>query len=217
MPSAGGASTTPDGRVGFLVGGAARIPTGALDAPTSPSAAALDQNESGGVVPRADARLGVAPHWDVGLSAVGATVRGDVRAEVVLDSRSSLRPALLLGPMVHGGPAVAEGVDTGGRLGLSLPVLFGLSAASLVELWVGPRLAVEHAWATGEAAGVSQSSHLSGLRAGGIIGLAIGFRHLWALVELTVDWETWSGAVDGVEVSASGVAWTPAFALRLLL
>jgi len=187
-----GATTTPQDRGALALGGAARIPLGeALPAePASP----------GGVVPVAGFRHGIAPNTDVGALVAGTLGRIDIRQQFVLQE-DTVR-LVLTGAIAPYVGAVDEG---GLRYGADLPLTFAVDGDSLVELWVGPRLGVERAESDAEG-------WATGLRVGGVVGLGFGFRHLHALVELTTQYETWSGQVD-----RDGVVLTPAFALRLRL
>jgi len=212
-----GGSTTPARRADLGLGGAARIALGGLAERTGADASLKDVVGPGGVTPLAYARAGVAPHWDVGLSAASTTLRGELRGELLLDAKSSLRPALLVAAAVFGGPVHDDGAFRGGRVGAGLPLLLVLDASSLVELWVGPRVRIERVWAEIGPGDAPVDGAATGIGLGGVIGVAVGFRHLHALAELSAAWERWSGTFDGDAALASGVVLTPAFGLRLRL
>lgn len=191
-PVLGGAATTPQDRGALALGGAARIPLGEeLEG---------EHRSPGGVVPVTSYRRGIGPHTDVGVMVAGPLARLDLRQQLEL-SEDIVR-VVLTGSIAPYAGAI-DGVAPG--YGADLPLLFAVDADSLVELWIGPRLGVERAQTEG-------LGWATGLRAGGVVGLAFGFRHLHALVELTAQYEAWWSRVD-----RDGVVLTPAFALRLRL
>lgn len=187
-----GATTTPEDRGALSLGGAARIPLG--------EALPEEAASPGGVVPVAGFRHGIAPNTDVGAMVAGTLGRIDIRQQLVL--QEDIVRMVLTGAIAPYAGAVDEG---GLRYGADLPLTFAVDGDSLVELWIGPRLGVERAETDAEG-------WTTGFRVGGVAGLGFGFRHLHALIELTAQYETWSGQVD-----RDGVVLTPAFALRLRL
>jgi len=56
-----------------------------------------------------------------------------------------------------------------------------------------------------------------GVRAGGLIGLALGLKTVTGMFELALDYESYTGEVGGRRASVRGLALTPAFALRIRL
>ena len=53
------------------------------------------------------------------------------------------------------------------------------------------------------------------VRPGALLGFGLGFRRLWALIEVAADYEWWSIRQAGLRRSPNGIALTPAFALQL--
>lgn len=192
VPVLGGALPTPEHRAAVSAGASFRLPLGD-ELPEEPAA-------PGGAAPVASFRHGLGPTTDLGLMAVGPLARLDVRHAILLVD-DTIRTAL------SGAVAPYVGaVDDGGvRWGVQVPLLFTVDALSLVELWAGPRVGFESAVSDAQGA-------VTGLSAGGVVGLGIGFRHLHVLTELSAVYERWSG-----DATRSGVVLIPAFALRLRL
>jgi len=223
VPVWGGATTTPEGRGDVSLGAAVRVGLGDLDPAGAPAELApyVETAQGSGVAPAGAFRYGVLDHTDVGVTVAGPLVRLDVRQELVLEE-SPLRLALLggIGPYVGflgGAGSGAEG-EGGTRVGADLPLLLGVDGLSIVQMWIGARVGVEHVFGhldggTGGAPALSALS-ATGFRIGGVFGLALGFRRLHVMVELTGGWETWSGDLGASPLSVSGVVLTPAFALR---
>lgn len=220
VPVWGGATTTPKGRGDVSLGAAVRVGLGDLDPTGAPAEIApyVENSQGSGVAPAGAFRYGVLDHTDVGVTVAGPLVRLDVRQELVLEEVPA-KISLLggIGPYVGflGGDVDGEG---GTRVGVDLPLLLGIDGLSVVQLWIGARVGVEHVFGhlDGGAGGAPALSALSatGFRIGGVFGLALGFRHLHVMVELTGGWETWSGDLGASPLSVSGVVLTPAFALR---
>ncbi len=204
VPLLGGGTLPPEGRGDVAVGGAARFSYGEL---RELEALALGEPledsdvQPSGVSPVVQGRYGLTQEVSLGLTATGAQVALDVGLELWADETSSYRPSLRLRPLAYVAP-----IGAGQRVGGDLPLLLAFDVSSVVGLWAGPRVGLESAF--GDVGG--QALHLLGVRLGGVLGLAFGFKDVHGLVELTVAHERWSGTV-----SASGVALSPAFALRL--
>jgi hypothetical protein len=216
VPLWGGASTTPQGRGDVTLGGAARVGLGAMNPANAPAEVApyVQKSQGSGVAPGAAFRYGVADHTDLGLTVAGPLARLDVRQELIL--ADDLVPiALVVGAGPYVGWLGSETDGEGGmRIGGDVPVLIGIDALSFLQVWIGARVGVEHAFGDLEVAGVIESASATGFRIGGVFGLAIGFRHLWVMLELTGGWETWSGDLGATQLDVSGAVLVPAFALR---
>jgi len=203
------------------LGGAARVALGGLDpaAVASPEIArAVGEMQAAGIVPVGGARVGLSDEVDLGLVVAGPLLRADLRWRVDLGC-GDVCVSAWTGLGAVGGMIATEAGSSGGRLGAELPVLLGVDAQSLVQLWIGARLAVEHAW--GRVAGLAGTGALpgqmGGLRAAGVLGVGLGFRDLHVLFELTAGYERWEGAVGASAFVFEGPALTPAFALRYRL
>jgi len=119
---------------------------------------------------------------------------------------------LMAGVAPHVG--VVHDGSTAVRAGGTVPLVLGLDLLSVLEVWVGVRGALEYIG--GDLADGTALS-LTGVRAGGVVGLATGFRRLHVLIELGVDHELWTGELGGAAVERNGLVLVPAFAVRLRL
>ena len=173
-------------------------------------APALPSFAGGRTVPddRSDLLLGgavrVNPDVDLGLDVSGANLRASARGQV---REGTVR---FIGGISGFGGAVLD-PGAAGRLGVSLPLTLAVDLFSVVELWLGVRASLEHVFGDLDPGALT----LTGLRTGGVLGLAVGFRRIHVLLELGVDHEYWFGRLGGVDFERNGVAFTPAFALRI--
>lgn len=212
LPTFTGGRTTPSDRTDIALGGAVRVPVGELvPEGTDPSDELLRLSSVGGVAPVAFVRHGLTEDVDLDVQAAGSTLRIGVRGQLRLPS--GLR--LVAGLTPHVGAAYDDGRMV--RFGGALPIALAIDLFSVVEAWIGARLVVEHA--TGELGqdASARGASVTGIRSGGVVGLAVGFRRVHVLVELGVDHELWLGEIGDTSIERSGVALTPAFALRIRL
>ncbi len=200
----------PIGRSDLALGGAVRVPTGDLapEAMGDDADQALRYGAPGGAVPVAFFRYGFGDDADLGVEASGTTLRAMLRGRLRLGGFASLMGAIVphLG-VAHDGSAAVRGGGT-------LPVVVGFDVLSVLEIWLGVRGAIDHLG--GELAGGDTVS-LTGVRTGGVVGVAAGFRRLHVLVELGIDHELWLGELAGRSIERNGLALTPGFAVRLRL
>ena len=218
VPTMAGGSTTPKHRTDLGVGGAARVPLGKLKNWDTGEPNFQPDASAGGVVPMGYGRYGLTDRWDLGLLVAGTMARADFRYEKLLSDGSS-RSALVVGLSPYGG-YIAEngGSANGGRAGFEVPVTYGVDIGSVYEIWVGARVGGE--WVKSDFQRMDDGTLQSGfgIRAGPVIGMALGIRRFHALVELTAAYEHWSiGDVEGGRLRRNGVALIPGFALRLRL
>ncbi len=219
IPLWGGASTTPKGRGDVTLGGAARVGLGDMNPANAPAEVEpyVRKSQGSGVTPAAALRHGIADHTDLGLTVAGPLARLDVRQELILaDDLVPIALVLGVGPYVGWLGSETDGED-GVRVGGDIPLLLGVDALSFLQVWIGARVGVEHAFGELEVAGAIASASATGFRVGGVFGLALGFRHLWVMLELTGGWETWSGDLGATQLDVSGAVLMPAFALRFRL
>lgn len=206
LPTLSGGRTTPDDRTDLALGGAIRVPVGDLAAQPVEADRVLRSAAAGGAVPVAMVRHGVSPDIDLGVESAGTTLRLSARGQLDLGT-----VGLMAGVVPHIG--LAEDPAEAGRLGVSLPLVLAVDVLSVAEAWLGVRGTVEHAF--GQLDGDALS--VTGVRAGGVVGLAVGFRRFHVLLELGVDYERWIGELADREIDRDGVVLTPAFAFRLRL
>lgn len=220
VPAMSGASTTPKHRTDLGLGGAARVPLGDLRDP-----AVLDPGESeyryatdaGGVVPMAYGRYGLSEEWDLTLMVSGATVKAEARYGRVL-REGTTRSSLIVGLAPYGGwiPDRNES-GSGGRVGFEVPFVFGVEIGGVYELWLGARGSGEYVFGDFQVAGSNQRASGAGVRAGPVIGMALGVPRIHVLVELTAAYEYWFIDHAGASLNRGGFVLIPGFGIRLRL
>jgi len=179
-----------------------------------------------GLAPIAGARVGVGAQFEGGLAYTGRAVRADLRRSFDLGPHW----ALSLGA---GGSAALYGHTSGnalpdvdlGRLhgwGADVPVLVGYeSDGGLYMFWVGARAGWEHvdiSEVTSEPKTVTLGGPTVDLSAtrfwgGGVLGLAVGFRHVHVAFELDASYAGITGDYGGVHTQVSGLTLAPSSAL----
>jgi hypothetical protein len=178
-----------------------------------------------GLAPFISARVGVGQGFEGGLTYTGRAIRADMRRSFD-DGPWSFSIGL-------GGSAALYGRQEGTDLpnvdlsalhgyGADLPLLVGWqSLGGLYTLWAGPRAGFEHVvleQLTSEPKSVTIGTppiHLDATRwyAGGVAGVATGFRHVHVAVEVGVAYENVAGTYNATDVSVRGVTITPGSAL----
>jgi len=179
-----------------------------------------------GLAPVVGARVGVGAQAEGGLAYTGRSVRVDLRRSFSL----SPRWALSVGA---GGSRALYGRQGGSSLpnvdlaqlhgwGADLPVIVGYASdGDLYMAWLGARGGWEHVDISAVSSvpgGVTFGSapiSLSATRfwAGGLLGLAIGFRHVHVAMELDASYASVTGDYAGTHVSVGGLTLAPASAL----
>jgi hypothetical protein len=213
LPSFAGGRTVPAGRSDLALGGAIRVPVGGLVAsePGDDSDRLLAFGGPGGVAPAAFVRHGLGPNADLGAEVTGSSAHFTLRGQLRLPS--GLRVVAGLAPHVGYVGGDGDAVRAGG----TIPLVLAIDLFSIYELWLGVRVGLEHVVGDLGPDGALESVSLTGLRTGGVVGLAVGFRRVWVLVELAVDHELWTGSLGDNPIERNGVVLTPAFAFRLRL
>ena len=219
VPAMSGGSTTPQYRTDLAVGGAARVPLGDLRSETSIDGQSdyIEDAEAGGVVPMAYARYGIGKRWDLGLMVAGTTVRAEVRREKVL-VEGTTRSSLIVGIAPFGGWITDDGGSAdGGRVGGEVPFVYGVDFGGVYELWIGARASGEYVRGDFPRDGTDEETRGVGLRAGPLLGMALGIPRIHVLVELTAAYEHWFIEQGGQSFDRGGFVLIPGFALRLRL
>jgi len=220
VPAMSGASITPKNRTDLGLGGAARVPLGGLKDPV-----VVDPGESeyryaadaGGVVPMAYGRYGLTDKWDLGLMVAGTTVRAEARYAHVLQEGTT-RSSLIVGLAPYGGWIPDRDVSgSGGRVGFEVPFVYGIEIGGVYEIWIGARGSGEYVFGDFQVAGSERKASGAGVRAGPVIGMALGVRRVHALIELTAAYEYWFIDHAGVSLNRGGFVLIPGFGIRLRL
>jgi hypothetical protein len=175
-----------------------------------------------GLAPVVGARVGVGAQAEGGLAYTGRSVRVDLRRSFSL----SPRWALSVGA---GGSRALYGRQGGSSLpnidlaqlhgwGADLPVIVGYASdGDLYMAWLGARGGWEHvdiSNVVSEPLG-QQPLGLSADRfwGGGLLGFAIGFRHVHVAMELDAAYMTISGTYNQTPITIGGLSLAPAAAL----
>ena len=207
-----GGRTVPSGRSDIAAGASYRIPVGDMVATTDPAPTQrlIAFGAPGGAVPLVALRHGLGPRLDFGLAASGSTVTAEVRGREPVSSFS-----LVYGIQALGGLAAGDGLA--GRVGGTVPVALAIDVFSVVQAWFGLRVGIEHVRGDLDGPAGSGPLELTGLRTGGALGIAVGFRRFFVFIELAADHEAWWGTVTGTSIERNGLVLTPAFALAVRL
>ncbi len=179
-----------------------------------------------GLAPFVAARVGIGASAEAGIGYTGRAVRIDLRRSFDLTGRWALSLGAGGSVVLYGhqdGTALPD-VDLGDMhgVGADVPVLVGYrSDADLYMLWLGVRGGLEHVDISQEtsepaAAAIGPAPiSLSATRlwAGGLVGAAVGFRHVHVAMEIDVSYASISGNYDQTHAQVEGVMLTPATAL----
>jgi len=219
MPSSTFGSTTPGFRTDLTAGAAVRVATGDLRGSTN-GAPGTDEATTTlgarGLVPTASARYGIGEHLDLGIVASGTGVRFDVRGEHVIDDDST-RPALVFG-LAPSYTYVAGTNDGSAHLVAVEPVLaYGVDFGGVYDVWIGPRVTAGTLVGELDAGAGLERTKAFRLQAGGMFGIAAGFRRVHAFVELSLLYEAFWGSSGATSIDRQGFVMVPAFGLRIRL
>lgn len=176
-----------------------------------------------GLAPFVSGRVGLGATSEGGIAYTGRGARIDVRKSIDAGDVSYSAGLGLSVPFYgrqQGGMLPNVDLASVRGYGADLPLLIGWeSAAGLYKVWAGARGGWEHvaiATVTSEPRpALPGSITLSADRfyAGGVLGLAVGFRHVHVGLELNAAYSLVSGTYNANDVKVSGVALTPASAV----
>jgi hypothetical protein len=173
-----------------------------------------------GLAPWVGGRLGLGSGFDAGLTYFGRSVRLDARRAVALSKSVDASVGLgASGLLPHRSDALALRV---GGFGADVPLLIGWrSAADVYSLWAGARGGAE--WVRGHrelppdpgAPDVLVNEPLGGWHAfaGGLVGMRVGFRHVFAVLEVDAAMHWVSADIGERRTSLTQLAVVPAAAL----
>jgi len=178
--------------------------------------------------PVAGARVGVGAEFEGGIMYTGRGARIDLRRAFAIGKRPTAW-ALSIGlgadfAFLGRQGASLPDVDNANLFGVGgdLPVLLGWkSAAGLYYVWLGARFGYEHDTIQPRnteplpQGATNPGPQLQGDRfaVGGLLGLAIGFRHVHVALELEADYAAVTGTFGGTTGKVDGLSLTPATAL----
>jgi hypothetical protein len=178
-----------------------------------------------GLAPFVGARVGVGNRFEGGLAYTGRAIRADMRRSFD-DGPWSLSIGV-------GGSAALYGRQQGADLpnvdlaalhgyGADVPLLVGWqSLGGLYTLWAGPRGGFERVVVetlTSEPKEVTIGTppvrlEATRFHAGGVVGIATGFRHVHVALEAGIAYQVVNGTYNATDVTVRGVTIAPASAL----
>jgi hypothetical protein len=201
------------------------VPGAAGTNPTYARGALVSALVAPGLAPVVGARVGIGHGAEGGIVYTGRGVRIDARATI---DRGAVTYSGGLGVSAafygeQDGTATLPNVNLSQLhgYGADIPLLVGWeSTAGLYKFWGGARAGFEHAQISDltsepdDAIGAPPIS-LSGTRfwGGGLLGFAVGFRHLHVAFEMDVAYVSATGQYNETHVSINGVAVTPSSAI----
>ncbi len=211
------------------LGGArdANAATGGNDSAASPVRARstlIAASIGPGISPVVSARVGLGAQADGGIAFMGRAVRADLRRSVSLLPHWSLSAGIGGSAVVGGHDEVDADADLS-RLhggGADVPVVVGYeSDGGLYAAWVGARGGweqVSEGDARSDAAAALNPGPPLSLSAtrwwtGGLIGFAVGFRHVHVAMELDMSYARVSGDAGSTHVDIAGLTVCPASAV----
>ncbi|MEZ4445813.1 MAG: hypothetical protein R3B72_42445 [Polyangiaceae bacterium] len=211
----------PDGEVTVGAGFSGTLPiSGEAIAEDDTSARVYEEGAfAPGLAPWVSGRVGLAQDWEGGVTYTARSIRADARHAFVFGDQ-----ALSLGLGVSGLlPKNREdlGLRVGG-FGFDVPFLYGWrSDADIYSLWLGPRGGAEYLTGRREVGADPQEPDLllvekvQGWHAqvGGLLGMRVGFRHVFAVLELDAAMHFAGGTVGETEVTLSQFNLAPAGAI----
>ena len=179
-----------------------------------------------GLAPVAGARVGIGAQAEGGLVYSGRSVRADVRRSFELSSTWALSVGAAGSAALYGRAQTDALPDVDlGRLhgwGADVPVVVGYeSDGDLYMFWTGLRGGWEHVDiddvtsepGSGQLGPTPISLAATRFWGGGLIGAAVGFRHVHVAMELDVSYASITGDYNGAHAQVAGVSLAPASAL----
>jgi hypothetical protein len=178
------------------------------------------------VAPFIGARVGIGSRFEGGLSYTGRSVRADVRRSFELTPHWDASLGVGGTGVLYGHPERTDlpGVDLDALhgVGADLPVLVGYaSEEDLYAFWLGLRAGwqqVHISALSSEPQGVSVGAQpisltVTDLSAGGLLGAAVGFRHLHVAMEVALAYAHLVGSYGTTHADVSGLVVVPASCL----
>lgn len=201
------------------------VPGNAVATPTYAKGALVAAAMAPGLAPFVGARVGIGQKYEPGLAYTGRAVR--------LDMRRGFGDGPWTYSVGVGGSAVLYGRQQGTELpnvalgsmhgyGFDVPLLAGWeSAAGIYQVWFGARGGFEHVAISQLSSEPSQlvaglgPIHLDANRfyGGGVVGLAVGFKHIHVGLEGSVAYQVATGTYNHANVTVQGLTIAPATAL----
>jgi hypothetical protein len=194
--------------------------------PTFAKGALVAASIAPGLAPYGGARVGVGWQSEGGIVYTGRALRADMRRSLDVSTHWSLSLGV-------GGSAALYGHQEGSALpnvslnqlhgwGADVPALVGYeSDADLYMFWVGARGGWEHVEIS-DVTSVPKAQTLgtppidltaTRFWGGGLVGFAVGFRHIHVAFEVDAAYATVSGDYNQTRVTVAGVSLSPATAL----
>jgi hypothetical protein len=173
-----------------------------------------------GLAPWVSGRLGIDGSFDAGLTYTGRAARVDARHAWVFEESTALSLGL-------GGSGLLPKRDDDlalrvGGFGFDVPLLLGyMSDADIYAVWLGARGGAEYLTGQRElladpldpSAPLSEKIQGWHAHAGGLVGMRVGFRYVFAVLELDAAMHWARGTIGANDVTAQMFTLAPAGAL----
>jgi len=215
MPLGHPAHVLSEGRTTLGAGVAGTLMVATSSAGDASTARLQDLTVAPDVSPWVSARAGLGNGFEAGLTASTRAIR--------LDGRRAFETQKLALSIGLGASAILAARSTGGGNangvyggGFDVPVLVGWrSSADLYAIWAGPRIGADFLSGQLDAGEAEDPLTASGrhLHFGGLAGLRAGFRRLYAVIEIAVDYHRADGTLGTAAVQLDGWTVAPAGAL----
>ncbi len=180
-----------------------------------------------GIAPLGGARVGIGAQFEGGLMYSGRDLRIDVRRSFSLSPTWDLSIGVGGSAILYGqntSDASVPGVDLGHLhgWGADVPFLAGYqSDGDLYMIWIGGRAAVESVSignvssepGSADVGATPLSLSATSVSASGVLGAAVGFRHLHVAMEIDASYVNVTGDFNATHAHIAGAAFTPAGAL----
>jgi hypothetical protein len=179
-----------------------------------------------GVAPYVSARVGLGDRFEGGVTYTGRAAHLDVRRSFDWND-VSLSIGLGIETPIYGdsdsGALPQLDLSSIRGYGADVPIVIGWqSSARAYMLWVGGRVGWDHT-SVGSVISPATTIDVDGngpgglsvdrLYGGGVVGLAAGFRHIHAALEIDVAYQTAHGTFEATTATVQGVSMSPAAAL----
>jgi hypothetical protein len=221
VAAAGFSTALRDAQSDAAAGGLPGAPPGKGADATFAKGALVEASIGPGLAPVIGARVGLGNRFEGGLAYTGRAARADVRRSFELSRYWAISleaagsAALYSREAGQGLPNVDLGELHG--WGADVPIVVGYASdGELYSLWLGPRAGweeIEIGQRTATVGGMPARLSATRVWAGGLLGLAVGFRHIHVAMEIDASVARVAGNYRGTNAELTGLTLAPGAAL----